>query len=209
MEAADPRDRVEARYGGLAATSWPGPHPGAASPREEEYSRLTDPGRYGIVHTRARLWGEELAALPGVDAETVERGVRLTSSRPDTLPLLLMERDVASSRAGVPALAVLPLCAARPDIVLQAVPDCGCDACDRGSDDLLDCIDETIGIVVDGPLVIVRGDGWQLRWWPHGSSSSGTDRHVELTDMCRRLAEGEQITPPKGTEALIGRSWLA
>ena len=193
------------RYGGLAARSWPDPHPGGGSPREDEYSRLTDPGRYGIVHTRARLWAEELAGLPDVDAETVEHGVRLTSSRSDTQPLLLLE---PSPRADDTPLPVLHICAARPDIVLQALPDCGCDACDRGSDDLLDCIDETIGIVVDGPLVIVRGDGWQARWWPHGGSSSGTDRHVELMNLCRRLAEGEQITPPKGTAVLIGRSWL-
>ncbi|GEL22718.1 hypothetical protein PSU4_16720 [Pseudonocardia sulfidoxydans NBRC 16205] len=171
-------------------------------PRDEEYSRLTDPGRYGVVHSRARVWAEELAELPDVASFALPDGggFRLASSRPGTLPLLLLTRDEP--------FPLLDLCAARPDVVLQSLPDCGCDACDRGSDDLLDAIDETIGTVVDGPLVVLCGDGWQARWWPHGGSSSGTGRHVALMELCRRLADREDVRVPEGTEVLIGRSWL-
>lgn len=100
--------RVAVIYEGLGMPSWPNPHPGMAPAREEEYSRVTAPERYRIVHARARIWTDRLSDLPGVKVERLaparlghdghlgrfDRGVRITSSRPGTLPLLLLERDV-------------------------------------------------------------------------------------------------------------------
>jgi hypothetical protein len=74
---------------------------------------VTDPARYRIVHARARAWVEALTALPDVEAETLppapldrdghlgrfDREVKLSSRRPDTLPLLLLERDAWSPDA--------------------------------------------------------------------------------------------------------------
>lgn len=85
--------QVAASYDRLDLPSWPDPHPGSASPREEEYSRVTEPERYGIVHARARMWANRLGDVPGVEVETLapaalddeghlgrfDRGVRLTS----------------------------------------------------------------------------------------------------------------------------------
>ncbi|MFL6128566.1 MAG: DUF6226 family protein [Mycobacteriales bacterium] len=48
--------------------SWPSPHPGMSSPREEEYSRVTEPERFRIVHARARVWADRLG--------DVRRGLR-------------------------------------------------------------------------------------------------------------------------------------
>ncbi|MGS2618059.1 DUF6226 family protein [Micromonospora sp. LZ34] len=216
--------QVAVSYDRLGMPSWPNPHPGGASPREEEYSRVTEPERYGIVHARARVWADRLGDVPAVEVETLapaplddeghlgcfDRGVRLTSPRPGTLPLLLLERDVR-----LPGLeasqAVLHISVVRPEIALAMLPDCGCDACDWGSDDLLRAIDQTIGNVVGGPFVALRGKGWHARWHPDGGSSGGLGRgpdHAQLMELCRRLAGGEDIRLPNGAEAFVGRTWL-
>jgi hypothetical protein len=211
------RAEVADRYARLGLPSWPDPHPELAAPRGEEYSRVTAPERYAIVHARARVWTEALAERAGIEVATLapapldqdghlghsDRGVRLTSSRPDTLPLLLLERDAPHP--------TLHLSAVRPEIALDRQPYCGCDACDDGSEYLLGAIDETIGQVIGGPYVVVRGRGWHARWHPDGSSSGGTGRgpdHDQVTEWCRRLAAGEKVRLPRGTEAFVGRSWF-
>ena len=131
---------------------------------------MTDPGRYGIVHARARVWADRLGEVPGVRVEPLapapldedgllgrfDRGVRVTSARPGTLPLLLLERD-----APVPGtdglLAVLHVSVVRPEVAVAMLPDCGCDACDTGSEDLLGAVDDAVGWVVGGPVVALRG----------------------------------------------------
>ena len=224
VRLAELQAQVAAGYDRLGMPSWPNPHPGMTQPRDEEYSRLTDPERYRIVHARARVWAETLGDLPGVEVEALapaspddegdarryDRGVRLVSPLPDRLPLLLLEHD-----GRWPGLerspAVLHISVVRPEIGLAMVPDCGCDACDLGSDDLLDVIDETIGHVVDGPFVAVLGNGWHAQWYPDGGSSSRTGRgpdHAQLLELCRRLARGEDVRLPRDAEALVGRPWL-
>ena len=216
-EWAELRATVTARYDRLGLPSWPNPHPGGAAPRQEEYSQVTAPERYAIGYARARVWAESLAERPGVEAATLapapldeeghlgrfDRGVRLSSSRPETLPLLLLERDAPHP--------VLHISAIRPEIALEMLPDCGCDACDFGSADLLDAVDETIRRVVSGPYVVLRGPGWIARWHPDGSGSHSTGRgpdHREVMEGGRRLAGGEPVRLPRRTEAFVGRSWF-
>lgn len=222
------QEQVAVSYDRLGMPSWPNPHAEAASPREEEYSRLTDPERYAIVHTRARIWANKLGDIPGVGAEPLapaplddeghlgqfDRGVRLTSPRPDTLPLLLLERDVRWPGLEAP-LAVLHISVAQPRIAVARLPDCGCDACDWGSDDLLHAIDETVGNIIGGPFVALRATGWHALWHPGGGSSGSTGHgmgpspdHTHLMDLCHRLAAGENAPLPTGTEALVGHPWL-
>ncbi|HEX5540848.1 MAG TPA: DUF6226 family protein [Micromonospora sp.] len=216
--------QVAVSYDRLGMPSWPNPRPVMASPREEEYSRVTEPERYGIVHVRARVWANRLGDLPGVEVETLapaplddegrlgrfDRGVRLTSPRPGTLPLLLLERDVRLPGREA-SQAVLHISVVQPKIALAMLPDCGCDACDSGSDDLLHAIDQTICSVVGGPFVVLRGKGWYAQWHPDGGSSGGTGRgpdHAQVIELCRRLAGEEDIQLPNGTEAFVGRPWL-
>jgi len=216
------RARMARRYADLGLPSWANPHPNGEPARDHEYSRITDPARYTVVHARARVWAELLSELPDVEAETLgsarlddhfgdfDRGVRLISTRPNTLPLLLLERDAALN-AGAGMIAVLHIAVARPDVALAMVPDCGCDACDWGSADLLDVIDDNVERVVGGPYVVLRGDHWQAQWYPGGGSSSSsggrTMDHTALLDSCRRIAEGADVELPTGTEVLVGRSW--
>lgn len=218
------RGQVAVSYGRLGLPCWPNPHPGTASPTEEEYSRVTDPGRYGIVHSRARMWAERLGDLPEIQVENLspapldaeghlglfDRGVRVASSRPGTLPLLLLERDAPLSDQEA-SLAVLHLSVERPEVAVAMLPDCGCDACDFGSDDLLDAIDEAVGDVIGGPFVALRGKGWHAQWHPGGGSSGGTPQrpdHAQLMDQCRRLASGQKVRLPGGTEVFVGRPWF-
>lgn len=213
--------RVEARWREFDRPSWPPPRPIEEPPRDEEYSRATDPGRYRIVHERAHVWTTVLSALPGISATALEpgpldteghlgtfdRGVQVSSSRPGTLPLLLLERDAR----GADTVPVLHIAAAEPNLEITAQPDCGCDACDCGSEDLLRAIDEAIRPVIDGPIALLRGPGWKASWHPGGGSSGGSGRgpdHAKLMELCRRLAAGEVVRLPRKTQAWVGQSWL-
>ncbi|NYI90206.1 hypothetical protein HNR02_003529 [Amycolatopsis endophytica] len=188
--------------------------------RDEEYSRVTSPERYDIVHARAHAWTEQLRGLPGVEVDPLapapldrderygefDRGVRITSDRPGTLPLLLLQQDAPLS-AQEGTVALLQVSVVRPDVVVFR-QDCVCDACDHGSAGLLGAIDGKIAAVVGGPFVVLRGDGWNAQWHPDGGSSSNSRNHRSVMESCRRLAAGEEVRLPGHTEVFAGRSWL-
>ena len=221
---SDLQAQVASRFELLDLPSWINPHPNMASPCAQEYSRVTDPERWRVVHSRARLWAAVLEDTLGAHTEPLasgsitpddhsdkfDRGVRVTSRRPGALPLLLLERDVPTL-AGAATFAVLGIEVGDLGVRVASLPDCGCDACDSGSSDLLDAVDSTIGHVVGGPFVVLRGKKWQAQWYPGGGEAVGEGRGPDFTkvmDLCRRLAEGETVRLPRHTEALVGRSWL-
>ena len=218
------RAQVAVSYDRLGMPSWPDPHPGGEPPASEEYSRVSAPERYRIVQARASAWVECLSAVPGIEAEpiapaainearqmsSVIRAVRLSSTRPATLPLLLVAREVPLEGAAG-TMTVLDICAARTSVVLGMLPDCGCDACDSGSDSLLEAIDDTISDFVSGPSVMLRGPGWYADWRPGGGASGGDGEgpdHGQMMQLCRRLSAGADAPLPRGTEAFVGRTWL-
>lgn len=217
------RAQVDAGHARLSLPSWPNPHPGMTSPSAEEYSRVTSPERYRIVEARASLWADILGACSGIKVEPMDpealgeadpgdvtTGVRLHSDRPNTLPLLLLTRQVPIEAAAEP-MAVLRICVERASAVLAEVPDCGCDACDSGSDNLLEAVDDVISGFVAGPSVMLRGPGWRADWHPDGGSSGGEGNgpdHDEMMRLCRRLSAGQAAPLPEGTEALINSAWL-
>lgn len=225
---AELRTRVEERWSGLGQPSWSCPRDPMEAAADEEYSRVTDPGRYRVVQERARVWADLLGELPGVIVErlgpgeipgetgdrpltplTYQEGLRLRSERPGTLPLFLLQRVADLPEGGT--LAMLHVCVARPGVELTVQPDCGCDACDSGSADLLEAIDQEILVAVGGPLAIVRASGWHAVWHPEGGASGGVGAgpdHVRVVDLCRRLAVGERPRLPPGASAYVGRSWL-
>jgi hypothetical protein len=225
VTVSDLQAQVASRFELLDLPSWTNPHPNMASPLAEEYSRVTDPERSRVVHSRARLWAAVLEDVLGARTETLtsgsfapddpsekfDRGVRLTARKPGALPLLLLERDVPTLAGGA-TLAVLDVEVGDPGVRVASWPDCGCDACDSGSSDLLDAVDSTIGHVIGGPFVVLRGKKWRAQWHPGGGSASGEGRvpdFTEVMDLCRRLADGETVRLPRHTETLVGRSWLS
>lgn len=209
------RERVADRYAALELPAWPDPHPypyREATHDEAEYSRLTAPTRYRIVHVRARLWIACLTELPGVRATPMpsagvgtpavregERGTMLTSAAPGTLPVYVVESD-----ATVPTIR---LAAGRPELADDPIPDCGCDACDRGSEDLLEAVDMSFGELLDGPVVLLAGDGWRARWFGAEDGRGGMSGDLDFGTVmgwCERLAAGHDAPLPAGTEALVG-----
>ncbi|SDM30249.1 DUF6226 family protein [Allokutzneria albata] len=201
---ADLRAQVAASYDSQDLPSWPNPHSDAKPPHDDEYSRVTEPSRYDIVHARAHIWASHLAGLKDVALD----GTRLSSSRPGTLSLFLLTDNVPVMNAEDVTLAVLRVAVARPDLVITTLPDCGCDACDWGSADLLEAVDDAVLTVVGGPFVLLRNPKWHAQWHPGGGSSGGTADHTAAMDLCRRLADGEDIQLPDDTEAFVGRSWF-
>ena len=224
------RARVAAAYDRLGLPSWPPPRAEGVEPRDEEYSRVSDLHKYRVVHGRARAWTEVLGALPGVVVErlgpvTTERhafarGVRIVSPVPGTLPLVLLEQDAGPTEHG-DAVDSLHVAVQDPDHTIDhGAPDCGCDACDFGSADLLAGLDDDVLSIVGGPFVLLKGKGWRATWHPDGASMdggtwSGPDddpRSSPDTDtvwkFCEELAAGREPGMPPSWTALVGRSWL-
>lgn len=61
----DLQAEVVDRYRRLDLPSWPMPRPVGASPKDDEYSRVSNPGRYRVVEARATTWADVLAARLG------------------------------------------------------------------------------------------------------------------------------------------------
>jgi hypothetical protein len=171
MDIGELQAEVAERYERLGLPSWPDPHPHLTPPREEEYSRVTDGGRYRIGHARMRIWADVLTELlDGVGTEPLrgadladggrpwsfDSGVRITASRPDTLPVVLLERTV-SADGDDGGLSVAQIASVWPGPALASEPGCGCDACDDGSAYYLEQIDDAIAGLVGGPTVILQG----------------------------------------------------
>lgn len=98
------QELVASRYGLLDLPTWPDPHHGGAAPRDDEYSRLTDPGRYRIVHARARAWAAVLENAVGARSEvlapapTADPGAwRSTAGSALSLAILMRYRCYSSS----------------------------------------------------------------------------------------------------------------
>ena len=152
---------------GADTPPWPDPRPDRREPRDEEYSRLTDPGKYRIVATRAEAWSRALAALglatrdavtdpahvwdgSGDRAHPAARAWWVRPRATGTVPLLFALRDIEAPDTH------LGIGAGEPPRLVEDVPDCGCDACDSGSADLLTVVDDAVLDVVTGALVHVR-----------------------------------------------------
>jgi hypothetical protein len=192
---------------GRGLTPWPDPHPDR-SPRGEEYSRLLDPAKWRILGARAEAWIE---VLGDSSSATVERNVpvewpvepgpvitrtdRLVPSAAGALPLL-----VARSRLEDIHDAGITLGVGDPPVLVSLFPDCGCDACDSGSQNELDELDRYITGVVSGTfrrlsrrgreITVIGDDGWSARG---------------------RFGRGEVngiIADPNGWDELTGRSWF-
>lgn len=199
-------DGAFARTGrGLAP--WPDPHPDR-SPLDEEYSRLLDPAKWRIIGARADAW---LIAVVDAGLAVVAPNAAL-AWRSDPGPVISRTDGVVPRAAGG-----LPLVVARsrlgdiddagvvlgvgdPAVCVTWFPDCGCDACDSGSQDELDHLDVHILGIVSGAFrrlsdggreITVIGDG--------GWSASGQFVRHEVDAV---------LADPAGWNELTGPSWL-
>ena len=208
LDAVDEAFAVTGR--GLAP--WPDPHPDRR-PREEEYSRLSDPAKWRIIGARADAW---VVALPAAGLAEVERDAAIRWEAPPGTVLSRADRLVPHVAGGLPLVvarsrlgpvddAGVTLGVGDPAVVIGWIPDCGCDACDSGSQDVLDELDEVIVGVVSGAFRrVVSGDRVITvigtdRWNASSSGSGGFDRG----EVARILAD------PTGWREVSGVSWLA
>ena len=142
---------------GRGLAQWPNPHP-ERMPLDEEYSRVTNPQRWQILAARAEAWFEALAVagLAEIEPEaevvwqeppsiSVARTLRAAPRSPGAIPL-----TVAMTRFDDVEWPAVAIGVGDPAAVLDVVPDCACDACDSGSQDALDELDEYVLCVVTG-----------------------------------------------------------
>lgn len=199
-------DEAFARLRGDLA-DWPNPHPGGRAAAEEEYSRVTDPGRYRLVAVRADAWVEAMVAAGLGVAEPVDPATvrwsgeqHLVPSRstvlrgaPGTQPVVVGTfEDETFLRVGV----------GDPVEVLELQPDCGCDACDSGSADLLETVDSAFVLALSGGVYVVREGERVVRRSLDGWGSNG----VDSTDADRWLADAAAGRRTDGVVA--GDAWL-
>lgn len=192
MDIEQVRAEMERRFAAMDPRPWPPPREPMASPLKEEYSRVTDPGKYRIVHQRAMAWAEVVAALLGATYEEVPvpagdeaptswraslaSSWRLASPCPGTIPLYL---HATASPQPAGTLSGVLVAVGRPGFDLELIPDCGCDACDWGSAGLLEAVDEIIAAVLTGELRAAKGADRHHEWYAldlPGHSSSGTSK---------------------------------
>ncbi len=151
------------RRGDLA--DWPNPRPGGEPALEEEYSRVLHPDRYRLLGVRADAWVEAVVAA-GLGTSTPVPPDELTWAgdphlRP-TRATVLRGRDgtapvvVAWAPMDDADDAFVLVAVGEPTHVLDRQPDCGCDACDTGSADLLSTVDDAFLLALGGGVYVVH-----------------------------------------------------
>lgn len=171
MDIAEVRAAVEQALGRLGASTpgWPNPRPDQREATPEENSRCLDPDKYRIVGTRTRAWVAALSDLGLAVAEEVPAGIRLHPTRHHSAVPLLLE---LMAHQGV-ADGFLVIRAGDRDVEISRHPECGCDACDFGSDELVQDLDDELEHAVSGALVVVEAPGCTVRTTPDGWSAEG------------------------------------
>lgn len=202
-------DEAFARLRGDLA-DWPNPHPGGRQPLMEEYSRCLDPGKYRLLAVRTDAWVEAIVTAGLGTAESVEpssltwRGepvlepTRVTVVRggPGTQPIVV---GVAASQSAEEAFVQVGV--GEPAEVLERQPDCGCDACDTGSADLLETIDDAFVLALSGGVYAVQEGAHVVRRHLDGWGASG------VSDAERWLDEAADGRRTDGVVA--GEPWLS
>lgn len=186
---------------------WPDPHPDR-SPADEEYSRLLDPAKWRIIGARADAW---LVALVDTGLAVVEPNAAITWQTKPRLAISRADRAVSLAAGALPLVvahsklgdvddAGVVLGVGHPVVCITWFPECGCDACDSGSQTELDYLDTHIVGIVTGVFrrlsdgtreITVIGDG--------GWSASGRFARREIDAV---------LADPDGWNELAGTSWL-
>lgn len=198
---------------GAGTPGWPDPHPDR-DPLEDEYSRCLEPGRYQILHARIDAWGEVLASRAIATADSISptswtgavrgpdqmrRVRRLAPTRAGALSVLLSETVVAGDPFGI------DIGVSGSDetsvVLLDTVPNCGCDACDSGSEDLLTVLDGWILAVARGGVVHARSASESVSRTVDGWVGSGAGTEIE------RWLNDAMPTAPE-VRRWVGEPWV-
>lgn len=144
---------------------WEDPHPPPDRiVADEEYSRVTNAAKWRIVGARADAW---IDALGELGLATVERDVDPRWAEPPS-PAVTRTDIVTPTVVGGLLLVVARSCVedvidagvtlgvGDPAVPIAFIPDCGCDACDSGSQDVIDLLDSYMRPVVSGEFRFLR-----------------------------------------------------
>ncbi|MDQ2852708.1 MAG: DUF6226 family protein [Actinomycetota bacterium] len=194
---------------GADTPNWPSPHPDR-SPLDEEYSRVSDVGKYRILDARVEAWVRVLAEAGLAVTSDVPSEEWICAARPaDELSRVRQIRPTV--RGGLGLLFANTLVGGAPfgldvglvrdgerPVTLDCVPSCGCDACDYGSADLIDQLDGWVLTTARGGVVHARlGDHSATRTIDGWQSSNGS--HEGWLD--------ESILLPDGVARWVGEPW--
>ena len=185
---------------GRGLDGWPDPHPDRM-PLNEEYSRVTNPQRWKILAARAEAWFAAMttAGIAELDEAavawrepprvTVDRTFQAVPLAPGAIPLV-----VAWNRIEDVDWPGVVLGVGEPTEVVAVIPDCACDACDSGSQDALNELDEyMLGVLTGAYRKLWRGKREITVYSEDHMSRSGFERrHVKLT----RLLPGRFVGVP-------------
>ena len=177
---------------GRGLAQWPDPHPDRM-PLDEEYSRVTNPQRWEILAARAEAWFE---ALTDAGLAEIEPEAEVAWQELPRIDVARATRAVPRAAGGIPLVVAMTgfeegewpgtaIGAGDPASVLEVIPDCACDACDSGSQDALDELDEYVLSVVTGAYrKLWRGRREVTVYSEHRKSWSGFERRrVDLTGL--------------------------
>lgn len=140
---------------------WDDPHPPPDRfVADDEYSRVTDPAKWLIVGARVDAWLDVLATegLASVErsaqVEWEEPPGRVPSRAEVVRPAVDGGLVLVVGRSPIDTVdgAGIVLGVGLPAVPLERIPDCGCDACDSGSADVIHQVDTWIGGIVRGEL---------------------------------------------------------
>ena len=191
---------------GRGLTGWPDPHPDR-SPRNEEYSRVTDPHKWRIIGARAGAW---LVALADTNLAEIESDTAIPWQVPLTTIVTCTDRAVPRAAGALPLVvarsrldavddAGVTLGVGDPAVRLAVIPDCGCAACDSGSQDALDELDEHVFGVVSGAYRRLSKGNREITVISSGRwNASGRFGRGEVATILSR---------PDGWHQLSGRAW--
>lgn len=202
---------------------WPDPWPGR-NPPDDAYSRLTTPEKWRILAARIEAW---IAVLADHRAAAVERDIQRAVERPGDRrdvgtavrwaaahgPAITRIDRVVPRRSGALALIVahtrlgdspdtgVRLGVGDPAVEVGLFPDCGCDACDSGSQNELDHLDAHVLAVVSGRFRHLSRGGQTVSTLGHGTHSA--------SGFTQRPNPAAVLANPKGWTEWSGDAWLA
>ncbi len=100
-----------------------------------------------------------------------------------------------------------------PAVEIAMVPDCGCDACDSGSADLLELLDRELTTAITGEVRhLQQGERTIITRGEHGLGASGFFLGMgpgDIPDRATRRSEIDAVlADPTGWIETAGASWL-
>ena len=157
------------KLSGQSTPAWDDPRPGGEVPSEAEFESCEEPEKFRILAARAEAWVSALTQTGLAEAEHLEASDDLWQEVPETGPAIRVIRLRPKRESAIPLIfgfcwlqgepeARVVLGAGEPAAIVGILPLCECDACDVGSNLLLEDFDDAVLNVVTGQLVHVTTD---------------------------------------------------